>query len=68
MQIQSFGKISGIEFQVLRVYAKKRIGEDNFITSIRHSLEDAYKDKLVGNEKLEYWINGLYLLYCTNDF
>ncbi|KAG5884655.1 hypothetical protein JTB14_005399 [Gonioctena quinquepunctata] len=41
--------------KVIKVHAKKRTGEDNFITSIRKALEDAYQDKLIG-------MGGVFLL------
>ena len=34
--------------QVLQVSCKKRIGKDDFIASIRKTLEAHYKDKAVG--------------------
>lgn len=34
--------------QVIKVYAKKRIGDDDFIASIRKTLANYYKDKIVG--------------------
>ncbi|XP_019876653.2 ester hydrolase C11orf54 homolog [Aethina tumida] len=34
--------------KVLKVYARKRIGNDDFIASIRKSLKDGFKDRLVG--------------------
>lgn len=38
-------------FQVLRVHAKKRIGQDDFVSSIRKSLASFYGDKVVGMHK-----------------
>ncbi|XP_057658545.1 ester hydrolase C11orf54 homolog isoform X1 [Diorhabda carinulata] len=41
--------------KVIKVHAKKRIGEHNLITAIRTAVENEYKDKLVG-------IGGVFLL------
>ncbi|XP_074030692.1 ester hydrolase C11orf54 homolog isoform X3 [Leptinotarsa decemlineata] len=41
--------------KVIKVHAKKRIGDDNFITSIRRAVENAYKNELVG-------LGGVFLL------
>nr|CAI5837138.1 unnamed protein product [Callosobruchus analis] len=41
--------------KVLKVHAKRRVGNDDFIASIRKSLEKAYKDKFVG-------LGGVFLL------
>ncbi|XP_028168455.1 ester hydrolase C11orf54 homolog isoform X1 [Ostrinia furnacalis] len=38
----------GLPGQVIKVVAKKRIGEANFITSIRETLKKHYGDKVVG--------------------
>lgn len=34
--------------KVIKVHAKKRTGSDDFIASIRKTLAEKYKDKLVG--------------------
>lgn len=41
-------------FQVLKVHAKKRIGEDNFITSLRKIFEKEYNDKFIGKYEETY--------------
>ena len=38
--------------KVIKVYVQKRIGKDDFITSMRMGLEKRYSDKLVG--ELQY--------------
>lgn len=37
-----------IALQVIKVVAKNRIGESNFITAIREALKEHFGDKVVG--------------------
>jgi hypothetical protein len=46
-------------FQVLQISCKKRIGKDDFISSVRKSLQAQYKEKAVGMN----FITSVLLLY-----
>lgn len=44
-----------VTLQVIKVVAKKRVGESNFITAIRETLKKRYGDKVVGKLALVFY-------------